>query len=331
MASYRCADDADTDPRGRATEPSFCGLIHDITRTRVATLLVMTLAAFCKMLGVVLALALLIVANQAAVVGAVFAGRIGLMFVVKAAQQDLPWYFATRGGITVLILLVGHIATAILIDCTDFHLGRHPYVQGAMGWMIGVVWPWILLFAGVAAYNAHFSTAPSLQAHPSNATVITPHVNSTPVFDANAVLPDQAARVAAIDGRMLWVLAGALAFVWLCSNIAFALLCKPEYLRTFWSVETAAQYTKRTRWDGAAVAKRARVLTRLHSSYLRLFRDEAKQWLADNWDQWEEQKPEWFTERWKRSLPNSILTPALRIRLGGKGRRRSSVAEQMRQ
>ncbi len=296
-------------------DPSFYGLISNSSKRRVATLLVMTLTAFCKMLGLVLAMALFLVAKQAAVVGAVYAARIALMFAVKAARHDLPFFFPTRGGVTILIYFVGHVATAILVDCTDLHYGRYPYGQGAMLWLVGLVWPWIFLFAGVATYNTHVRTAPSLTTHLSNYTQVN---TSTLARQLDSALPDQGADVTAIDAGMLWTTAGVLIFVWFCSSFVFALLCKREYLRTFWSTETAAQYTKRTKWDGANNAKRASVLTKLHSSYLRLFRDEAQQWLADNWDEWEIQRPQWFTERWKRALPTSVLTPALRARLGGK-------------
>jgi hypothetical protein len=65
------ADDGDIDRRNRALEPSFYGLIPNSTTRRVATVLVMTLASFCKMLGLVLAMALFIVSKQVVVVGAV--------------------------------------------------------------------------------------------------------------------------------------------------------------------------------------------------------------------------------------------------------------------
>ena len=333
---WHLADDADVDPRNRVVDKDFYGVIPSSTNRRIVSLALMTLAAFCKMLGVVLALALLLVAKQTVVVGIVFAVRICVMFLVKAARSDLPWYFPTRGGTTVIIWFLGHIAVCVLTDFTDFHYARHPYAHGAILWLFGLVWPWALLIAGVATYNAYFCAVRSLQVHESNvvACYVPVDINDTLARNVNATLPNQHAdvtNVAAIDAGLLWTMAGVLAFVWLCSNIAFALVCQREYLCTFWSPETAAQYTKRTKWAGATDAKRARVLTKLHSSYLRLFRDEARQWLADNWDQWAEQRPKWLTERWKRALPNSVLTPALRAQLGGKARRRSSVAEQMRQ
>ncbi len=314
-------------PKNRAIEPSFFGLIPNNSKRRVATLLAMTLASLCKMLGLVLALALFITAQQVAVVGIVYAARIGLVFAFKAARRDLPWFLPTREAMTVLVVLVDRIGVCILIDFADFHYGRHPYEHSAMLWLVGLVWPWALLFAGVATYTAHFCAAPPLLVQLSNATERNGALATT---YRNATLPNQGTGVEAIDARTLWMLAGVLALVWLCSNIGFALLCQREYLCTFWSTETAAQYTKRTKWDGASDAKRASVLTRLHHSYLRLFRDEARQWLADNWDEWEAHHPKWFTERWKRALPNSVLAPAMRARLGGNGRRRSSVAEQLR-
>ena len=100
-------------------------------------------------------------------------------------------------------------------------------------------------FAGVVTYNAYFCAVRSLQVHESNVAdyYVPVDINDTLV---NATLPNQHAdvtTVAAIDAGMLWTLAGVLAFVWLCSNIAFALVCQREYLCTFWSTETAAQCT----------------------------------------------------------------------------------------
>ena len=46
----------------------------------------MTLAAVCKILGLVLAFALFIVVEHTVVVGAAYAVRIALVFVVKAAR-----------------------------------------------------------------------------------------------------------------------------------------------------------------------------------------------------------------------------------------------------
>ena len=111
-----------------------------------------------------------------------------------------------------------------------------------MLWLFGLVWPWGLLFAGVATYNAHFFAMPSLPAHPINATQL--NATSTLVLYHNATLvdsSDQGTEGAAIDARTLWMLASVLVLVWLGSNIALALLCQREYLRTLWSTEKKNQ------------------------------------------------------------------------------------------
>ena len=98
---------------------------------------------------------------------------------------------------------------------------------------------------------------------------------------------------ATVDILVLWAVAIGLLVAWLCANVLFALLCRWRFLRTFVLTETAAQFTKRTKWDGSNDEKKAKVLTRLHHGFCRLFRDEAKQWLQEGFPRWEEERPEW--------------------------------------
>ena len=121
--------------------------------------------------------------------------------------------------------------------------------------------------------------------------------------------------------------------MWLLSFAAFFFSAKREYWRTFWNTETAAQYTKRVRWDSNADVKhRAMLLVSLHPSLLRLVADDAERWLLANWDSWtdagkEELALDWFTDEWKRSLPDSVIPQQMLQALGGKSRRRSTLAE----
>jgi len=118
--------------------------------------------------------------------------------------------------------------------------------------------------------------------------------------------------------------------VWLLSLVPFFLLAKREYRPTFWSNETAAEYTKRVKWGGQPDERlRAMLLVKVHPSLLRLIAPEARIWIGKNWARWTKDKPDWFTDRWKRGLPNSVLTPLVRKQLGGENRRRSTLAEQL--
>jgi hypothetical protein len=67
----------------------------------------------------------------------------------------------------------------------------------------------------------------------------------------------------------------------------------------------------------------------VHPSLLRLIAPEARIWIEKNWKRWTKDKPDWFTDRWKRGLPDSVLSQQVRKQLGGQHRRRSSLAEQL--
>jgi hypothetical protein len=129
---------------------------------------------------------------------------------------------------------------------------------------------------------------------------------------------------------VLSAVAAVLFVVWLLSLVTFFLLAKREYWPSFWSNETAAEYTKRVKWDGQPdEQRRAMLLVKVHPSLLRLIAPEARIWIEKNWKRWTKDKPDWFTDRWKRGLPDSVLSQQVRKQLGGQHRRRSSLAEQL--
>ena len=45
-----------------------------------------------------------------------------------------------------------------------------------------------------------------------------------------------------------------------------------------------------------------------HPSYYAAIRDEVKAWVSANYSTWTEEKPDWFTERVKGSIPKDLLT-----------------------
>jgi hypothetical protein len=138
------------------------------------------------------------------------------------------------------------------------------------------------------------------------------------------------AQSALTDPIVLSAVAAMLFVVWLFSLVTFFLLAKRKYWPSFWSNETAAEYTKRVKWDGQPDERlRAMLLVKVHPSVLRLIAPEARVWIGTNWARWTKDKPDWFTDRWKRGLPDSVLTQQVRMRLGGENRRRSTLAEQL--
>ena len=105
------------------------------------------------------------------------------------------------------------------------------------------------------------------------------------------------AQSALTDPIVLLVVAALLFVVWLVSLVAVLLLGKRQYRPTFWSNETAAEYTKRVKWDVQPAERlRAMLLVKVHPSLLRLIAPEARLWLGKNWARWTTEKPDWLTD-----------------------------------
>jgi hypothetical protein len=234
-----------------------------------------------------------------------------------------------------------------LADVGLWAYGRHAYEMGVVQWWFGRLWPWLLLVGAIVLR----STAPAQMAHIAlNTTTAVAEVldaNASAILCANtaATLNTSSSLVAAsgplnatsdyaqsalTDPIVLSAAAAVLFVVWLLSFLAIFLLAKREYWPSFWNNETAAVYTKRVKWDGQPDERlRAMLLVKVHPSLLRLIAPEARIWIDQNWKRWTKDKPNWFTDRWKRGLPDSVLSQQVRMQLGGENRRRSTLSEQL--
>jgi hypothetical protein len=234
-----------------------------------------------------------------------------------------------------------------LCDTGLFAYGRHAYEMGVVLWWFGRLWPWPLLVAAIVlratapapfAYMALNITTAMAEVLDANASAML-GVNTTAILNTSSSLAAASgtlnatgnyAHSALTDPLVLSAVAAVLFVVWLLSLVTFFLLAKREYWPTFESNETAAEYTKRVKWDGQPnEQRRAMLLVKVHPSLLRLIAPEARIWIEQNWMRWTKDKPDWFTDRWKRGLPDSVLSQLVRKLLGGESRRRSTLSEQL--
>ncbi len=234
-----------------------------------------------------------------------------------------------------------------LSDVGLWVFGRHAYEMGVVQWWFGRLWPWLLLVAAIvlratapaqladAAFNTTTAVAEVLDANASaildeNTDAILNMSSSLVAATGTLNATSDYAQSALTDPIVLSAVAAVLFVVWLLSLVTFCLLAKREYWPSFWSNETAAEYTKRVKWDGQPDERlRAMLLVKVHPSLLRLIAPEARTWIEQNWKRWTKDKPDWFTDRWKRGLPESVLSQQVRKQLGGESRRRSTLSEQL--
>lgn len=101
---------------------------------------------------------------------------------------------------------------------------------------------------------------------------------------------DMAKRISVVLGSCLCIL-----------GASFYMLIKKEYRRSFYSVETGPQATRRRFVEGDDLMK-ADALKK-HKSYWAPIHDEVAGWCQEGWNKWEEEQPEWFTDRWIKKVP----------------------------
>ena len=116
------------------------------------------------------------------------------------------------------------------------------------------------------------------------------------------------------------------------ARLVFAALTRPSHRQSFLApLETGPAYVHRVKWTGQSDEVRARTLKCYHTSYLQPFREEARQWLSQNWKNWERDRPMWFTERWKQAVPKFLLPAEIKRMLKNDGgrKRRSTLQDQL--
>jgi hypothetical protein len=337
----------DTDPKLRLIEPRFYGFVPDRSGERAKILVVMFLNSFAQMAALAISTASLAHIDPNIAMGA-WCCRFAMMYTIKLVWRDFSYYLPIRGlpGI-VLAAFLERPATMFLGDVGLWVNGRHAYEMGCALWWFGRLWPWLLLVAAIVLR----ATAPAQLAYIAlNTTTAVAEVldaNASAILGANtaAILNTSSSLVAAsstlsatgdyaqsalTDPIVLSVVAAVLLAVWLASLVTFFHLAKREYWPSFWSNETAAEYAKRVKWDGQPDERlRAMLLVKVHPSLLRLIASEARIWIDQNWTSWTKDKPDFFTDRWKRGLPDSVLSQQVRKQLGGENRRRSTLSEQL--
>jgi hypothetical protein len=133
---------------------------------------------------------------------------------------------------------------------------------------------------------------------------------------------------AVMDESVAWTIVGGLSGLFVSFQTCFLLLMKREYVTTFFSSQTGHAWVKAMFLDGTDDRQKIRALRKNKKLWLSI-RDDVKAWTMENWERWEEEKPEWFNDAWKAGVDDSMIPPASLRKLNGGGseRRRSSLGD----
>jgi hypothetical protein len=132
-----------------------------------------------------------------------------------------------------------------------------------------------------------------------------------------------------IEADKLWMALFSLLGLFLVSVLAFVLLMDRRYLGTFVSTTTGPQFAA-DKFHAATTDEQRLTTFKYHHYYYAAIEDELKALLAENWEDWMANRPEWLTEGIIATIDDKFLPAAEveklnRMSTGGK-RRRSSFS-----
>ena len=130
-----------------------------------------------------------------------------------------------------------------------------------------------------------------------------------------------------LDDATIYAVLGALIGTWLLSVFLFFFKIKRTYWPTFYSTRTGCQEAMSNFLENGNDESRS-LIFRKHTDLWMKIEREVQDWTLANWHKWEVEKPEWFTEHVKESVPDHMI-PKISLeelhKKGGGERRRSSA------
>jgi hypothetical protein len=114
---------------------------------------------------------------------------------------------------------------------------------------------------------------------------------------------------AKLEASTLYSVVGALAAVWAVSFGVLLLTMERKYARTFFSTQTGGEFIMNQFLDNAGNDElRAEIFTKNQEPW-RPMRPQVQTWLRARFNIWKREKPAWFTDALRRSIPADMLPP----------------------
>ena len=157
---------------------------------------------------------------------------------------------------------------------------------------------------------------------------VTTFSNETPTNRTN----NATAIFAKLSEEELKASVGGLFTTFLISFALFIFMIERKYVTTFFSVETGHSKAKRLFRTGKTDFEKSIITTNNKRLWMSI-RGEVAEWLDQNWDRWEREKPDWFNAVFIASVDDDIMPARVLARLKqeeeGGVRRRSSFMERI--
>ncbi len=294
MTSATIAYDFDVDPLRRKETPEFYGYIPD-GASRTVIFLCMIFNGMLLLLSRSFCMAMLMLVEKKYFIW-YSACDMGFYILLKIVRGDFWYWFPATGSSGLFVSFLMRVVNKNLTDYTGIVHFRGAAELGGLFWTLNMFMAILTPFAAIKLYYA--------------ITKLQDYV---------------------LEERVAWALASSLSVSWILFFILFLMLMNKKYRWTFFTTETGNDWAMSFFLKGDTDAKRAKPL-RLNENKWRKIRPQMKEFVLDNWEKWEEEQPDFFTEAFKKRVPDDML-PRAEMRkqkaAGGGQRRRSSLGELM--
>ena len=260
--------DYDLDPNRRLACPAFYGYIPNDSKKKNLVFFTTFLFTACHVSVRLLGIVVLAIVNPL-LVTVFLGGDMLFFFLVKVLRKDLRYFMNVNGGFAWVITFGFRLIVKIMADFTAMVQLRNPNELGGMYWTACLLLGQTTTFVAVYLY-----------------------------------LLEKSSTFSKVD---LWSSVVALEGLFVVSFAIFVLSIDPKYRRTFFSTATAKQFhVQRFR---EATSDQAKIfIFKLHPSYYANIWGEVSEWVEENYEIWDDEKPVWFTARVKASIPREMVT-----------------------
>ena len=292
FVSSTISQDFDTHPAKRLGSPNFYGYMKD--KNRLQVFILMTLMTTAHVLMKILACSLMLQISQVWFV-LYMAGDMFLYFCYKIIRGDLQYYLKLGNILSCVVSVINRAIVKIVVDFRLLIQFRHPQELGGLYWSVNVCINQAFCFLSVYLYG-HYSKEVSEEV-----------------------------------AELLWKLVAGL---FLFSMLNFGLFLKSineNFLKTFYSPITGKQFVVITYFEEAETDSERFKIFGKHRSYYYSIQSELMKWLNDNWEKWEEEKPEVFTAKNIVKIPADMLPIKYLKSIGGLEGRRMSLDKLIRE
>jgi hypothetical protein len=195
---------------------------------------------------------------------------LSLYLVVKILRGDFWWFLPLGGKAEIVSSICARILVKVVTDFTSIVQYRHPNDVGGVYWVFGVV-----------------LTMGSLP---------------VAIFVGKSQLSDTTMTIAC------FVVGLFIPLTVICFGV-FIYNIERKYLSTFFSTQRGKDYTMKN-FRGGDDSTKAKYSFKMSKHHWISIEGEVRDWVKVNWQKWEDEEPEWFTDAMKARVPVEYIPTA---------------------